>query len=145
MDEKDLVGIDRDEQGLFVAGVSGNPKGRPPTKSGRSKPISGLRRTLTKLKRLEDKSLENIEKSIKGEDIDRESLATSKWLVNTLGTMHKAAVSEEKDLLSIREFLEEGGNLEEEVEPEELAWKPPFSTRRLTEAEIELTRLEDVD
>ena len=145
MDERDLVGIDRDEQGLFVAGVSGNPEGRPPTKNGRSKPISGLRRTLTKLKKLEGLSLQNIEKSIKGEEIDKESLATSKWLVNTLGTMHKSAVSEEKDLLNIREFLEGGGSLEEEIEPEELTWTPPFSTRRLTEAEIELTRKEEVD
>lgn len=144
-EEEDLVVNGRDEQGLFVAGISGNAEGRPPTKNGKSKPISALRRTLTKLRKLEGLSLQNIEKSIKGEEIDKETLTTSKWLVNTLGTMHKSAVSEEKDLLNIREFLEGGGSLEEEIEPEELSWTPPFSTRRLTEAELELTRKEEVD
>lgn len=122
---------ERDELGRIRKGSSGNVDGRPPTKAGRGKPISGLRRTLTRLKRLEPKSLENIEKSINDEPIDKETLATSKWLINSLGTIHKAAVSEEKDLLHIRDHLEGGGNLEEEIDAEVLEWSPAFSLTRL--------------
>lgn len=144
MKEEELVGLDsRDAQGLFKAGTSGNPDGRPITKTGKSKPISALRRTLTKLRKLEEKSLDNIARSVNGEEVEKESLTTSKWLVNTLGTMHKSAVSEEKDLLFIKEFIEGGGVLEEDEQVEEVTWKPRFSTRRLSEAEVELSKQED--
>lgn len=115
----------------FKKGQSGNEDGRPQTATGRSKPISGLRRDLTKLKRLMPQSLINIQKSVDGETVDKEQLSSSKWVVTTVATLHRAAISEEKDLLAIREVTDpleqpEGVDDTTGVVGE---WRPRFTTK----------------
>lgn len=117
----------------FKTGESGNPDGRPTTSTGRSKPISGLRRNLTQLKRLMPESLKNIEKSVNGEEVERESLASSKWVVTTVTAMHRAAISEEKDLLAIREVTDPS-EVPESVNDAtgvvgDTTWRPSFTTK----------------
>lgn len=117
----------------FKAGESGNPDGRPNTATGRSKPISGLRRDLTKLRTLMTKSLENIKASVEGENIDKETLNSSKWVVTTVTSMHRAAISEEKDLLAIREVTDPTEQPERVDDATgvvgEHSWRPSFTTK----------------
>lgn len=95
-------------------GRGGNPD-KPKTKS---KPVSTLRKTLSKLRNLEVKSLENVEKSVNGEVVDKESLASSKWVISTIVTVQRACVSEELAVHGIRSDLA-GDNEPEEKEDEE--------------------------
>lgn len=96
-------------------GKSANPNGRP---KGTGRPVSSLRKTLTKLKTLENKSLENIEKSVNGEEVDKEVLSSSKWVVQQVVSVQKACVSEELAVHGIRSDLA-GDNESEEKEDEE--------------------------
>lgn len=96
-------------------GKSANPTGRP---KGTGRPVSSLRKTLTKLKTLENKSLENIEKSVNGEEVDKEVLSSSKWVVQQVVSVQKACVSEELAVHGIRSDLA-GDNEPEEKEDEE--------------------------
>lgn len=69
--------------------VGGRPKG------ARNKPRSKLEVLLTDLLKNRDKALENIRKSIEGkEGVDKTSLDTSKWLINTIVTVNRAAVAD---------------------------------------------------
>ena len=95
-------------------GRGGNPD-KPKTKS---KPVSTLRKTLSKLRNLESKSLENIEKSVNGEEVDKEVLSSSKWVVQQVVSVQKACVSEELAVHGIRSDLA-GDNEPEEKEDEE--------------------------
>lgn len=63
---------------------------------------SKLRQTLLKLQALEPKALENIEKSIHSESIDKESLNTSRWLIQQLQSVAKAASAEELEQNNLR-------------------------------------------
>ena len=63
---------------------------------------SKLRKTLEKLHDLEPKAMENIKKSVDGDEIDKEMLASSKWVVNSLVTMTKAASQDEAELNGLR-------------------------------------------
>jgi len=93
---------------------SPNPNGRP-RKSG--KPVSSLRKTLSKLKALETKSLENIEKSVNGQEVDKECLASSKWVITTAVSVQKACVAEELAVHGIRSDNAEDAQEEKEEEP----------------------------
>lgn len=95
-------------------GRGGNPD-KPKT---RSKPVSSLRKTLSKLKALETKSLENIENSVNGQEVDKECLASSKWVISTVVSVQKACVSEELAVHGIRSDLA-GDNEPEDKEDEE--------------------------
>lgn len=97
---------------------SPNPAGRP---KGTGKPVSKLRRTLNKLYALEDKSLENIQKSVEGQEVDKESLSTSRWVVNTIVNVNRAALSEE---LAIHGIRQKDNELADEVEKEQEAEEP---------------------
>lgn len=97
-------------------------KGNPDKPKGvKGKPISKLRATISKLRELEPKALENIRMSIEGEDVDKESLATSKWLVSTVVSTVKAALSEE---LAIHGIRQKDNELADEVEKEQEAEEP---------------------
>ncbi|MNI46227.1 hypothetical protein D3C76_1558870 [compost metagenome] len=48
-------------------------------------------------------ALDNIRRSVKGEDIDKEVVATSKWVVTTTVAVSKAAMSEEIELNGLRD------------------------------------------
>lgn len=64
---------------------------------------SPLRKTLSKLQELEPYALKLIEKSVKEEkDFDKDSLATSKWLVQNLMALTKAAIAEEDTINGLR-------------------------------------------
>lgn len=64
---------------------------------------SQLRKTLAKLQELEPYALKLIEKSVKEEkDFDKDSLATSKWLVQNLMSLTKAAISDEESMNGLR-------------------------------------------
>lgn len=94
-------------------GRGGNPD-KPKT---RGKPVSSLRKTLSKLKALETKSLENIEKSVNGEEVDKECLASSKWVITTAVSVQKACVAEELAVHGIRSDNAEDTQEEKDEEP----------------------------
>ena len=94
---------------------SPNPAGRP-RKSG--KPVSSLRKTLSKLKSLETRSLENVEKSVNGEEVDKECLASSKWVCQQIVSVQKACVAEELAVHGIRSDNAEEVQEEKEEEPQ---------------------------
>lgn len=85
---------------------------------------SELRKTLAALKALEPKAIANIEKSINEQEIDKESLATSRWLVNSVVTITKAATQEEATLNGLRIEMDK---LEEDAQEEETEVKSKFS------------------
>jgi formyltetrahydrofolate synthetase len=97
----------------FEAGKTGNPNGRP---KGRGKPVSRLRSTLSKLRELEQQALDNIADSVGKKNIDKEVIATSKWVITTIVAVNKAANAEEALLQSIREYNDMQENLEQEQE-----------------------------
>ncbi len=72
-------------------GKAGRPHGSV-QKSSQLKPV------LNRLKRLSTEALDNIQKNVQGHRVDKDVLASSKWVVNTLATIHKAVVSEEEGL-----------------------------------------------
>lgn len=78
-----------------------NPGGRP---VGAHKPHkrSRLRATESQLMKLNKKSLENIEASVNGEVVDKEVLATSKWVVTTTVAVSKAAMQEEIEINGLK-------------------------------------------
>lgn len=88
---------------------------------------SELRKTLAALKALEPKSLDNIEKSVNGLEVDKESLQTSKWVVNSVVTITRAAVSEEQVINGLRMEMDKFESEDEEKEPEETEVKSKFS------------------
>lgn len=92
--------------------------GRPPGSTNKVK-NSKLRKTLNKLREIEDKALENIAKNVRSEEVDKEVLASSKWVITTLVTVQKACVAEEEFKNKMNEDDEEP----EKVEPS----KPKFS------------------
>lgn len=99
-------------------GQSGNKGGRP---KGTGKPISKLRSTIAKLRELEPDALLNIKKSIEGQEVDANSLATSKWLVTTVVSTVKAALSEE---LAIHGIRQKDNELADEAEKEQAEETP---------------------
>ena len=90
-------------------GESGNPNGRPAGKP--TKPISPLRKTLNKLRDMEEKSLENIRKAVEGTDLDKQQLETSKWVISTVASLTRAATQDEELRLKIK-----NGNAPEQEE-----------------------------
>lgn len=92
---------------------SPNPSGRP---KGTGKPVSKLRSTIAKLRELETKSLENIRRSVEGEDMDKEVLASSKWVISTTIATVKAALSEE---LAVHGIRQKDAELADEVEKDQ--------------------------
>ena len=77
---------------------------------------SKSRKTEDALRKLEGSALENIKKSVEGETVDKEVLSTSKWIVNTILTVSKAAYSEEEVMNNLRLTLDQAEVEEQEVE-----------------------------
>tara|TARA_R110000744_G_C19371770_1_gene563145 strand:+ start:19070 stop:19474 length:405 start_codon:yes stop_codon:yes gene_type:complete len=104
----------------------GKPVGRPP---GKQKPRSTLRKTQKALEDLEPKALENIKRSVEGQEVDKEVIATSKWVVNTKISISKAATAEELAEHGIKGDLENSRTdiIEEELEEEEDTSRAVFS------------------
>jgi len=74
---------------------------------------SKLRKTLEQLQSLEPQCLINIEKSVNEQEVDKEALSTSKWVINTIVTVTRAATAEESEITKLRW---EGDRLGEEEE-----------------------------
>lgn len=100
---------------------SGSKSNRKTT-GGNSKRItkSKLRILEEQLLEMKDKALENIKKSINGEQIDTEQLGSSKWLVNSIVTVSKSANAEEisynKLKFEVKDSLEAGEETPKEIE-----------------------------
>lgn len=77
-----------------------NRRGRP---KGSGRKISQVKVVFNQLKKLSTKAISNIEDSVNGKDVDKEVLASSKWVVNTLSTYNKAVLAEEEGLKSTGE------------------------------------------
>lgn len=71
------------------------PAGRP---LGSTRKASQLKPVFQQLKKMSPEALANIQKSVSGTVVDKDVLASSKWVVNTLTTVHKAVISEEEGL-----------------------------------------------
>lgn len=91
---------------LQKGGASLNPSGRPketPEQKAAKLKTSKLRKTEAALVKLNPAALENIRKSVEGEEIDKEVIATSKWVVTTTVTVSKAAMTEEMELNGLKD------------------------------------------
>jgi hypothetical protein len=91
------------------AAENGNTRGRRVKKSK-------LRKTEEALRKLEPKSLENIELSVNGEDVDKEALASSKWVITNIMAVGKAAAAEEELINGTRLLLEAADKEDEEAQ-----------------------------
>lgn len=91
---------------LKKGGASLNPAGRPKeTQEQKDAKLkqSKLRKTERALLNLNAAALENIRRSVAGEDIDKEVVNTSKWVVTTTVTVSKAAMTEEMELNGLKD------------------------------------------
>lgn len=91
---------------LQKGGASLNPAGRPketPEQKAAKLKQSKLRKTERALLNLNNAALENIRKSVEGEDVDKEVVNTSKWVVTTTVTVSKAAMAEELELNGLKD------------------------------------------
>lgn len=89
-------------------GLSSNPQNR--NQRGIKGPRvrkSELRKLITKLSKMEDKAVENIEKSIEGTDVPKEQLSSSRWLVERIASLTTAAVNEEQRRNAIKQSLQD--------------------------------------
>lgn len=100
------------QKGNTLASENNNSKGKRIKRSP-------LRKTLAKLQSLEPYALALIEKSVREQEVDRESLATSKWLVSNLMTLTKSAIQEEDVLNNLRLKLAESDREEDEAAEQE--------------------------
>lgn len=101
---------------------SGNPEGgNLPKRVRRSK----LRQTIDKLREFEDIAIGNIKKSVQGEQVDKDCLASSRWTVERIASMSLQAASEEEKNNNMKLKNLEAAQVEgEEVEKEETTPKP---------------------
>lgn len=105
-----------------------NVGGRPP--GSKNKIRSPLRKTQREIEKFETKALDNIRRSVEGEEVDKEVLTTSKWVINTKITISRAATAEEQLEHGIRQAEEE----EPEIVPEEEEVRTKFSLHVLPTA-----------
>lgn len=100
------------------------PRSNRKVSGGNSKRItkSKLRILEEQLLEMKDKALANIKKQIDGEAIDTEQASASKWLVNSLVTVSKAANAEEisynKLKFEVKDSLEAGEQTPSEIKAE---------------------------
>lgn len=105
-----------------------NKGGRPA--GSRNKIRSPLRKTQREIEKFEAKALDNIRRSVEGQQVDKEVLSTSKWVVNTKITISRAATAEEQLEHGIRQAEDEV----EEIEKEEATPRTRFSLHMLPTA-----------
>lgn len=79
---------------------------------------SKLRKTYEELYKLEPKCLKIIKASVEGNEVDKETIATSKWVVQQLQSLNRAAVQEEIEINNLRWKADALGDAEEAAERE---------------------------
>lgn len=89
-------------KGMESLNPAGRPKETPEQKAAKLKK-SKLRKTENELLKLNPQALENIRKSVEGEQIDKEVVNTSKWVVTTTVAVSKAAMQEELELNGLKD------------------------------------------
>lgn len=116
-------------------GVSGNLMGRPvesPEQKEAKKKLSKLRGTEKKLLSLNPKALRVISASLDGEDVDKEQVATAKWVVSTTIAVSKAAMAEETAIMGIKDPSVKSEIEERQAEEDDT---PRFSMTMIAEAD----------
>lgn len=107
---------------LKKGGASLNPAGRPkqtPEQKAAKLKESKLRKTEKALLDLNKTALENIRKSVEGEDIDKEVVNTSKWVVTTTVAVSKAAMVEEIELNGLKDKAGRDALIEAQAEDDD--------------------------
>lgn len=123
---------------------AGDPESNRSSKGIRGKRVkkSPLRKTLAALVELEPKSLSNIKDSVNGDPVDKETLATSKWVVQQVVAVGKAATTDEETLnglhLQARQLREEDMLGDEEEKSAEVVPIRRFSTVMLDSVKKDL-------
>ena len=94
-------------------------KETPVTEKRRRLRKSPLRRTLSKLQELEPYALALIERSVKEETVDKESLATGRWIIQNLMSLTKTAIAEEEVINGLRLKMNAQADAEDREQEEE--------------------------
>lgn len=119
-------------------GLTSNPQNRN-TKGIKGPRVrkSELRKLIAKLSKMEDKAVNNIERSIDGEEIPKEQLSSSRWLVERIASLTTAAVNEEQRRNAIKQSLQENSEDTPEEDTSEGATEKPvrFSLHMLPKKE----------
>lgn len=82
---------------------------------------SKLRKTLEKLYALEGKAMENVKASVDGKEVDKEMLASSKWVITNIMTVTRAAAQDEAEINGLRLEMDKAEAEEQEKEEQEKA------------------------
>ena len=98
--------------------------GRPHGSRGRTR--SKLRKTEASLLKMNDSAVEVIQRSLDGEEIEPNILATAKWVVNASVTVSRAAIAEETTINADR-MKQMELDAEEEAEYDEDNGRAAFS------------------
>lgn len=111
-----MAEFDRDshlKQVGFQKGKSGNPKGGNKIRIIKSP----LRRTADSLREVEEDALKAIKKAVKGEQVEKDQLDTSKWLIGMIQSLDKSASQEEisnaKVRIEAKKAQDEGAGLDD--------------------------------
>ena len=110
-----------------------NPAGRP-VGSGKGLKRSRLRGIESKLIALTPESLILVEKSVKGEDVDKDALKTAQWIVQKAVDVSKAALAEE---ITINGLSAKGKEEMEDAQSEETGAR--FTMEFISDEEVPCT------
>lgn len=88
---------------------------------------SPLRKTADSLREVENDAIVAIKKAVKGEEVKKEQLETSKWLLGMIQTLDKAASAEEISSAKVRLEAKKAAEVEEETEEEQEEQNTKFS------------------
>ena len=119
----------------WQSGHCPNQNGRPvesPEQKEAKKKLSKLRGTEKKLLSLNPKALRVISASLDGEDVDKEQVATAKWVVSTTIAVSKAAMAEETAIMGIKDPSVKSEIEERQAEEDDT---PRFSMTMIAEAD----------
>lgn len=119
----------------FPKGQSGNPKGGNKIRITKSP----LRKTAQSLREVEEHCLEVIKDAVMGKEVDKTSLETSRWVLQTIMALDKASSQEEiqsaRVRLEAKKAEDQGAGVDEVHKADVLDGKSRFSLVCQTEDE----------